>query len=100
MGKCSGLEETGDTQPNAVCMLSEVSQKEKARYHVTSPVWDVKYDTNEPTCETETDSENKLVAPRLRGMRGRSTGSSGLADPLPFLSAMSQGFFLILFNHL
>ena len=79
MGKCSGLEETGTN--NAVCMLSEVSQKEKDKYHVTSPIWDVKYDTNEPTYETETDSENKLVAAEGEGHEGAIHRELGVSRP-------------------
>lgn len=63
-------------------MLSEGSQKEKGECRVTSPTWDLKYGTNEPTCETEAGSENKLEAAEGEGTRRRAIGSSGLADQL------------------
>ena len=37
-------------------ILSEVSQKEKDKYHITY-MWNLKYDTNEPIYETETASQ-------------------------------------------
>ena len=38
--------------------LSEVSQKEKDRYHVIPLcTWNLKYDTNEPVYKTQTDSQ-------------------------------------------
>ena len=40
-----------------IIILSEVSQKEKDRYHMISLImWNLKYDTNEPIYKTETDS--------------------------------------------
>ena len=36
---------------------SKVSQKEKNKYHmIITYMWNLKYDTNEPIYETETDS--------------------------------------------
>ena len=35
--------------------ISVLSQKEKDKYHITY-MWNLKYDTNEFICETETDS--------------------------------------------
>ena len=41
-------------------ILSEVSQKEKDKYRMISlNVWSLKYDTNEPIQETETQSETE-----------------------------------------
>ena len=38
-------------------ILSEVSQKEKDKYRMISlNMWNLKYDTNEPIYETETES--------------------------------------------
>ena len=37
-----------------ILILSGVSQKEKDKYHITY-TWNLKYGTNEPVCETETD---------------------------------------------
>ena len=41
-----------------IVILSEVSQTEKDKYHMTSlNMWNLKYDTNELIYETETDSQ-------------------------------------------
>ena len=37
-------------------ILSEVSHKEKDKYHMISHIWNLKYDTNEPICKMDTDS--------------------------------------------
>ena len=52
-----------------IIILSEVSQKEKGKYHITY-MWNLKYDTNEPVYKTEADSqtENRLVV--VKGKRG------------------------------
>ena len=39
-----------------IIILSEVSQKEKGKYHITY-MWNLKYDTNEPVYKTVTDSQ-------------------------------------------
>ena len=39
-----------------ILKLNEVSQKEKDKYHITY-MWNLKYDTSEPTHRTETDSQ-------------------------------------------
>ena len=36
-------------------ILSEVSQKEKDRYHEITYMWNLKHDTNEPIFRIETD---------------------------------------------
>ena len=39
-------------------ILSEVSQKEKDKYHVISPIlWNIKYDSNKLIYETKIDSQ-------------------------------------------
>ena len=38
-----------------IIRLSEVSQKEKDKYHTISHMWKLEYDTNEFIYETETD---------------------------------------------
>ena len=43
--------------PLEIIILSEVSQKEKDKYHMISHMWNLKYDTNEPIYKTETDSQ-------------------------------------------
>ena len=40
-----------------IIILSEVSQKEKDKYHMMSHMWTLKYDTNELIYKTETDSQ-------------------------------------------
>ena len=40
-----------------IIMLSEVSQKEKYRYRDITYMWNLKYDTNEPIYNAETDSQ-------------------------------------------
>ena len=54
-------------------LLSKVRQKEKDKYHMTSLICGLYNDTNEPTYETETDSQIRrrdLWLPRRRGGRG------------------------------
>ena len=36
-----------------IIILSEINQKEKDKYHIYT--WDLKYDTNDPICGTETE---------------------------------------------
>ena len=52
--------------------LSEVSQKEKDKYHVISLcMWNLKYDTNELVYKTETDSQiqkTNLQLPREKDL--------------------------------
>ena len=45
-------------------------------------MWNLKHDTNEPIYEAEIESgrENRLLVPRGRRVRGKWTGSLGLAD--------------------
>ena len=40
-----------------IIILSEVSQKEKDKHHKISHRWNLIYNTNELTYETETDSQ-------------------------------------------
>ena len=37
-----------------IIILNEVSQKDKDKYHTY--MWNLKYETNEPICERETES--------------------------------------------
>ena len=43
-------------------------------------MWNLKCDTNELICETETDSQTSEWSPRGRGMREGWIGSLGLED--------------------
>ena len=66
-----------------IITLSEVSQKEKDKYHMICYMWDLKHDTNELTYETETDSQTQrtdLWLPRGRGGREGWIGIWGLSD--------------------
>ena len=52
-------------------ILSEVSQKEKDKYHI-SLMWNLTYGTNEPICKTETVSwtwRTDLWMPKGRGRK-------------------------------
>ena len=40
-----------------IIILSEVSQKEKDKYHDITHMWNLKYDINELIYKTETDSQ-------------------------------------------
>ena len=40
-----------------IIILSEVSQKEKDKYHMISHMWNLNYDTNEHIYKTETDPQ-------------------------------------------
>ena len=39
-------------------ILTEVSLKEKDKYHIIACTWNLKYDTNENTCKTETEAQS------------------------------------------
>ena len=57
-----------------VIILSEVSQKEKDKFHIIPLILhNLKYDTKEITCTTGTDSDmkNRLVAAKGKGGWGR-----------------------------
>ena len=65
-----------------ILMLSEVCQKEKDKYHMTS-LWNIKYDKNEPIYKRETGSQTwrtDLCLQRGRGLGEGWTGSLGLVD--------------------
>ena len=58
-------------------ILSEVSQKEKKEYHMTSHIWNLVYGTNELSIEKQImDLENRLVIAKGEG-RGRECGGWG-----------------------
>ena len=60
-----------------IILISEVSQKEKDKYHVIS----LKYGKNEPIYKAETDSQKTdLWLPREKGEGVRWTGSLGLVN--------------------
>ena len=44
-------------------ILGEVSQKEKGQNHDITYTWNLKYDTNELICETESQAQ-RLVGPK------------------------------------
>ena len=46
-----------------IITLSEISQTEKDKYHIISLIFlNLKYDTNEPTYETEIESQTREQA--------------------------------------
>ena len=60
-----------------IITISEVGQKEKDKYHVITYMWNLKYDTNEPVYETETDSRTERTDWCLPRGRGLGEGGSG-----------------------
>ena len=55
-----------------IIILSEISQKEKDKYHTTY-MWNLKYGTDEPNYKTEADSQTQRIdlwLPRAGGGRG------------------------------
>ena len=44
------------TWMNLDIILGKVSQKEKDKYHIISPIWNLKYHANEYTYKTEMNS--------------------------------------------
>ena len=63
-----------------ILILSEVSQKEKDKYHyVITYLWNLIYGTNEPTYKTETGSQTRtdLWLPRGKGMGEGLSGRLG-----------------------
>ena len=64
-------------------ILSEASQKENDIAYYITYMWNLKYDTNEPIYETETESQTERVdwwLPRGRGVGEARSGSLGLID--------------------
>ena len=55
-----------------IIVLSEVSQKEKDKYHITYIMWDLKYNTNQPIYKTNrlTDRESRPVVAKAEGKDG------------------------------
>ena len=49
-------------------ILSEVSQKEKDKYHMISHMWNPKYSTNKPIYKSETDSQTYSTNLWLQGV--------------------------------
>ena len=61
-----------------IIIRSEVSQKEKEVPHDITYMWNLKCNTNEHICETETLTENRTVV--AEGCRGGKISSLGLVD--------------------
>ena len=62
--------------------LAKRNKSEKDKYHTTSHMWNIKYDTNGLVYETETDSQTQrgdLLLPRW-GLKEKWIESSALAD--------------------
>ena len=61
-----------------IIILGEVSQKEKGKYQYdTTYMWNLDYDTNEPFCETETDTRTKGTCGH---QSGEGCGRNGMGD--------------------
>ena len=78
---------------NAICSKTDVirdyhtkwtkSERERQIPYDITYIWNLKYDTNEPIYETETDSQTKRTdwwLPRGRGLGEGCSGRLGLAD--------------------
>ena len=66
-----------------IIILSEVRQRERQIPYDITYMWTLKYDTNEPIYETETESLTKRTdwgLPRGKGEGERWSGSLRLAD--------------------
>ena len=64
-----------------IIILSEVSQKKRQIPHDLTHMWNLKYDTNEPIYETETDSQTQRLdfwLPRGREVGEEKIGRLGL----------------------
>ena len=59
-------------------ILSEVSQKEKGKYHMISHTWNLIYSTNEFTEKKIMDLENRLVVAKEEGEGVGWIGNLGL----------------------
>ena len=57
-----------------IIILSEASQKEKEKYRNIACVWNLKYDTDELTYKTETDSQTWRIGLRLLRRKGLGEG--------------------------
>ena len=74
-----------------IIILTEISQKEKDKYHDITYMWNLKQDTNEPIYETERVSWRT----GLWLSRGRAGGEGkgwelGLADANQYISRMDR----------
>ena len=78
-----------------IIILSEVSQKEKDKYHMTSLICgNLKYDTNEPINETAMDSQTQRTdwwLPKGRKLGEGWSGRVGLADVIFIYRMRKQG---------
>ena len=64
-----------------ITIPSEVSQKEKDKYHMISQKWNLRYGTNEPIYRNRpTQLENGLVVAKGEGQGVRGTVSLRLVD--------------------
>ena len=61
-----------------ILTLSEVSQREKDKYHMISHIWNLKYGTNEPIYRKETNSQTWRTEVWLPRGRGREWDGRGV----------------------
>ena len=57
--------------PRRYTMWNKSDRERQIPYDITY-MWNLKYDTNEPTYKTETDSQNRLVVAKEEGGWGRN----------------------------
>ena len=60
-----------------IIIQREVSQKEENKGHIMLLMWNLKYDTNEPIHETETDSQTEQICGCQGGRRSGRDGVEG-----------------------
>ena len=63
-----------------VIILTKSERERQTPCDITS-TWNLKYDINEHVNETNTDSQNRLVTAKGRGLGEGRIGSLGLTDP-------------------
>ena len=63
-----------------ILILSEASQKEKDKYHMTSHIWNLIYGTNEPFHRKLMDLENRPVVSKGEEEGLGGTGNLGSVD--------------------
>ena len=54
-----------------ISILSEVSQKEKDKYHMISHMWNLSYNTNELINETDSKTQRTRLVAREKGYGGQ-----------------------------
>ena len=63
-----------------ILILSDISHKEKDKYHYITYLWNLKYGTNEPIHKTEIDSQTKKTNLWLPEGKGAGRDKLGVWD--------------------